>query len=91
MSSASAPRILAAARTARCASSSCIRGSPKTAMIASPMYFSIVPPWPSRTGFIAEKYSASTSRSASLSSRSPSAVESFRSQKTMVTVLRTSC
>ena len=59
-------------------------------MITSPMYFSIVPPWPSRTGLIAEKYSESTSRNASLSSRSPSAVESFRSQKTMVTVLRTS-
>jgi hypothetical protein len=59
-------------------------------MIASPMYFSIVPPWPSSTGFIAEKYSASTSRNASLSSRSPSSVEPFRSQKTTVTVLRIS-
>jgi hypothetical protein len=33
-----------AARTARSASSSCARGRPNTAMIASPMYFSILPP-----------------------------------------------
>jgi hypothetical protein len=30
-------------------------------MITSPMYFSIVPPWPLQDGFIAEKYSVSTS------------------------------
>jgi hypothetical protein len=52
-------------------------------MIASPMYFSTVPPCRSSTGFIAEKYSASISRKASLSSRSPSSVEPFRSQKTL--------
>jgi hypothetical protein len=34
-----------AARTARSASSSWARGRPKTAMIASPMYFSILPAW----------------------------------------------
>jgi hypothetical protein len=34
----------AAARTARSASSSCGNGRPNTAMIASPMYFSILPP-----------------------------------------------
>jgi hypothetical protein len=34
----------AAARTARSASSSCSRGSPKTAITASPMNFSITPP-----------------------------------------------
>ena len=59
-------------------------------MITSPMYFSIVPPWRSRTGFIAEKYSVSTSRKASLSSRPASSAEPFRLQKTTVTVLRTS-
>ena len=41
---ASASRISAAARTARSASSSCSVGIPKTAMTASPMYFSTVPP-----------------------------------------------
>ena len=30
-------------------------GSPKTAMIASPMYFSIVPPWRSSAAFIESK------------------------------------
>ena len=39
--------VSAAARTARKASSSCATGTPKTAMTASPMNFSIVPPWPS--------------------------------------------
>ena len=34
-----------AARTARSASSSCARGRPKTAITASPMNFSTVPPW----------------------------------------------
>ncbi len=34
-----------AARTARSASSSCARGTPNTAMMASPMYFSTLPPW----------------------------------------------
>ena len=38
-------RMLAAARTARSASSSWTVGSPKTAMMASPMNFSMVPPW----------------------------------------------
>ena len=37
-----------AARTARRASSSCTVGTPKTAMTASPMNFSTVPPWRSR-------------------------------------------
>jgi hypothetical protein len=41
----SASRMPAAARTARSASSSCCTGRPNTAMMASPMYFSILPPW----------------------------------------------
>ena len=44
-SAAPRPRISSAARTARSASSSCARGRPKTAITASPMNFSTVPPW----------------------------------------------
>ena len=44
-----------AARTARRASSSWTTGSPKTAMIASPMNFSMVPPWSSSSVRIAAK------------------------------------
>ena len=44
LSAARAACVSYAARTARSASSSWIRGSPKTAMMASPMNFSIVPP-----------------------------------------------
>ncbi len=47
--------ISAAARTARSASSSWIAGRPKTAMIASPMYFSTVPPCASSTVRISSK------------------------------------
>ena len=43
-SSSMVPRIRSAARTARSASSSCATGAPKTAMTASPMNFSTVPP-----------------------------------------------
>ena len=43
-SSASASRMESAARTARSGSSSCATGAPKTAMTASPMNFSTVPP-----------------------------------------------
>ena len=43
--SGSASRISSAARTARSASSSWTVGTPKTAMTASPMNFSTVPPW----------------------------------------------
>ncbi len=39
----------AAASTARSASSSCRMGRPNTATIASPMIFSILPPWDSKT------------------------------------------
>ncbi len=46
---------LRAARTARTASSSCAVGTPKTAMTASPTYFSIVPPSASISSAIAAK------------------------------------
>jgi hypothetical protein len=42
--SLSASRIASAARTARSGSSSCATGAPKTAITASPMNFSTVPP-----------------------------------------------
>ena len=54
------------------------------------LYFSAMKPVLERHGGTIEKYSARTSRNASLSSRSPSSVEPFRSQNTTVTVLRTS-
>ncbi len=44
-----------AARTARNASSSCSTGTPNTAMTASPMNFSTVPPWRSTAVRIASK------------------------------------
>jgi len=43
-SSRIASRIASAARTARSGSSSCATGAPKTAITASPMNFSTVPP-----------------------------------------------
>ena len=48
-------RISATARTARRASSSCATGMPKTAIAASPMNFSIVPPWRSTISRISSK------------------------------------
>jgi hypothetical protein len=45
----------AAARTARRASSSWSCGMPNTAITASPMYFSTVPPWRSIAARIASK------------------------------------
>src|SRR5580658_1308498 len=77
-----------AARTARSASSSWRTGTPKTAMTASPMNFSTVPPCCSITFRAASKYRRITSRRLSGSSRSPSAVEPVTSQKSTVTVLR---
>ena len=87
-SSASAVRMSTAARTARSASSSRTVGMPKTAITASPMYFSTVPPWRSITVRISLKYRWMTSRRDSGSSSSPSAVEPVTSQNRTVTVLR---
>ena len=50
-----ASRISAAARTARRASSSWIAGTPNTAITASPMNFSTVPPWRSSAARISAK------------------------------------
>ena len=54
-SAASSVRMSAAARTARSASSSWTTGMPKTAITASPMNFSTVPPWCSMTRFMTAK------------------------------------
>ena len=54
-SSGSASRISTAARRARSASSSWTTGRPKTAITASPMNFSTVPPWRSTAAFIRSK------------------------------------
>ena len=91
LSTTSASHISPAARTARSASSSCTFGTPKTAITASPMNFSTVPPWRSSAARISSKYRDMTRRSDSGSSRSPIAVEPVTSQKTTVTVLRVSC
>ena len=54
-SSGSASRISTAARHARSASSSCATGTPNTAITASPMNFSTVPPCDSTIAFIRSK------------------------------------
>ncbi len=89
-SSGSASRISTAARQARSASSSCATGTPNTAITASPMNFSTVPPCDSTIAFIRSKYRASSARSASGSVDSPSAVDPVTSQNSTVTVLRCS-
>src|SRR4029077_10018467 len=91
LSATSASRISPPARTARRASSSWTFGTPKTAITASPMNFSTVPPCRSRAARISSKYRDITRRSDSGSSRSPIAVDPVTSQKTTVTVLRVSC
>ena len=48
-SSRAQSRIARAARTARSGSSSCASGAPKSAITASPMNFSTVPPWRSNS------------------------------------------
>ena len=65
-------------------------GTPNTAITASPMNFSTVPPCDSTIAFIRSKYRASNARTASGSVDSPSAVEPATSQNNTVTVLRTS-
>ena len=79
----------AAARTARRASSSRTTGMPNTAMTASPMNFSTVPPWRSNTARVRSKYRPMTSVRDSGSKRSPSPVEPARSLNTTVTTFRT--
>src|SRR5215217_6952877 len=83
-----APAISTEARMARSASSSCTTGMPNTAMTASPMNFSTVPPCRSRTRRVVRKKRDTTCRTVSGSRRSPSSVEPAMSAKTTVTVLR---
>src|SRR5438445_1102319 len=79
-----------AARRARSASSSRTVGTPKTAMIASPMYFSTVPPHEEMTRVISPKYEPSSARSRSGSSCSPRLVEPVTSANRIETTLRCS-
>src|SRR5262249_39669797 len=65
-------------------------GTPKTAITASPMNFSTVPPWASTMPRIRSKYRASSARSASGSVDSPRSVDPVTSQKSAVTALRCS-
>ncbi len=70
-SAVTASRSSTAARSARSASSSWSTGMPNTAITASPMNFSTVPPWRSRAIRASSKYRAWRLRSASGSSWSP--------------------
>ena len=63
---------------------------PKTAITASPMNFSTVPPCCSMSAFIAPKYRVMSARVASGSWRSPSCVDPATSANSTETVLRTS-
>ncbi len=63
---------------------------PNTAITASPMNFSTVPPWRSITAAISSKKRPITRRRVSGSSFSPRAVEPVTSANTTVTTLRTS-
>ncbi len=83
-------RMASAARTARAASSSCPVGKPNTARMASPMYFSRVPPKRRTSAASRRKVSLSRSRAASGSSDSTRLVEPTRSAKSTVTTRRSS-
>jgi hypothetical protein len=83
-------RIASAARTARSGSSSCTSGAPNTAITASPMNFSTVPPCRSSSARTWAWYGESTPRTSSGSSRSACAVNPTRSTKITVTVFRSS-
>ena len=85
-----ASRSSCAARTALSASSSRTVGTPNTAITASPMNFSSVPPWRSIATLATSKYEAIRPRIASGSRRSPSDVEPATSQKSTVTTFRCS-
>ena len=86
--SAIASRILSAARTARSGSSSWATGAPKTAITASPMNFSTVPPRCSTFQRSRAWNGSSSRRTSSGSSRSASVVKPTRSAKSTVTVRR---
>ena len=84
------PRIARPARTARSASSSWTVGSPNTAITASPMNFSGRPRRACNSSVAASKNAPRTSRARSGSRRSPRPVESTRSAKRTVIILRSS-
>ena len=83
-----ASRILSAARTARSGSSSWATGAPKTAITASPMNFSTVPPRCSTFQRSRAWNGSRSRRTSSGSSRSASVVKPTRSAKSTVTVRR---
>ena len=82
--------IRSALKTARCASSSCATGAPYTAITASPMNFSTVPPNRSISRRTRAWYVARVSWTSSGSARSKREVNSTRSQNKIVTTLRSS-
>ena len=77
-----------AARTARWASSSRAIGVPHTAITASPMNFSTVPPWRAIASLAASKYCCWTARTRSGSRPSAKVVNPTRSAKRTVTCRR---
>ncbi len=77
-----------AARTARSGSSSRATGAPQTAMTASPMNFSTVPPYRPMTVRASSKYSERSSRTASASRPSAIVVNPTRSANSTVTKRR---
>ena len=89
-SSSIVSRILNAERTARSASSSCATGAPKTAMTASPMNFSTVPPKRSMSALTRSWYGRSVARTSSGSARSERLVNPTRSTKSTETTLLSS-
>src|SRR5438093_1101360 len=86
--SAAQSRIATAARTARSASSSCAAGAPKSAITASPMNFSTVPPKRSSSYRSRSWYGRSIASTSSGSSCSARAVKPTRSAKRTVTTFR---
>jgi hypothetical protein len=78
------------ARTARSASSSCATGAPNTAMTASPMNFSTVPPNRSISCLATSWKARSVSRTSSGSARSDLAVNPTKSQNRTETTFRSS-
>jgi hypothetical protein len=89
-SSSSASRASTAARAARSASSSDATGIPNTAITASPMNFSTVPPCRSSTRDTTSNQRPRIRRRSSASSVSPRCVDPAMSVNRTVTVLRIS-
>ena len=83
-------RIAKAARTARSGSSPWTRGAPKTAITASPMNFSTVPPKASISKRRRAKYGCRIARTSSGSRRSARLVNPAMSTKSTVTTRRSS-